>query len=369
MTTYIIYSFILIGTTISAYLYEKATKEHFKIIFYIVSFFIPFFFLAIRYDIGTDYHNYVEYFYRINSGEEIKKEIAYIYINKFIGDFNLNVQWLFIFFGFFFMFFSYKSFPKDGFALSVFFFIVIVYLYEGFSAIRQGLAVAIMAYASKYIYKKEFSKYFLWSLIAMTFHLIAGFLLLIVYPFINRKYNKYILLCFIILFFVIFRFTNLHEILLLNIGALFPKYEWYLHSKYMQPSQISSGFGMMLKVFIALLVVFYKDKIVKKYQQANIMINMYMIYIFFMLLRLKIMIFGRVEHIFIYSQIFVIVYFINIFKFRSKILVSTLILGIYFVIYLKYISTGTNKEDNFINPYQTIIGEFRNENRFCNYLG
>ena len=68
MFTYAVYNFILFGSTISAYLYEKVQNKNAKMVFLFVSFLIPFVFLAIRYDIGTDYHHYVDYFYKIKSG-------------------------------------------------------------------------------------------------------------------------------------------------------------------------------------------------------------------------------------------------------------------------------------------------------------
>ncbi len=357
MFTYAVYNFILIGATLSAYLYERAKSENAKLVFLFVSFLIPFFFLAIRYDIGTDYQSYVDYFYRIARGEFVPKEPGYILLNELIAYLHMDVQWLFVVFGFLYLFFSYKALPKEGFAFGVFLLISISYLYEGFSAIRQGVAVAIMAYAIQYIQIKQFKKYLLWSIVAMMFHLAAGFLLLLVYPLVNKKFNKYVLIILIVFVYIAVRYTHVLEAVLHAAVSLFPKYAWYLDSKYMQPSGVGSGLGVLYKIFIALTAIFFKDKISAKHPHANVVINMYVLYILFLIFRMKIMLFGRMEHIFVFAPILAVVYLLNTFESKSKILVTMLVFGVYYVSFMKYISTGTGGDnaDAYVNPYQTML--------------
>ena len=357
MFTYAIYNFILFGSTLAAYLYEKSESKNAQMVFYSIAFLIPFSFLALRYNIGTDYQNYVDYFYRIAGGEIVPKEPAYLLLNYAISYFDLDVQWLFVFFGFFTFLFAYKALPKEGFALGVFLVITIFYLYEGFSAIRQGLAIAIMVYAVKYIYEKNFKIYFLWAMVAMTFHLITAVLLLIVYPLVNRNINRFILIGIIITLFFLIKFTNITMSVMNLVVALFPKYAWYINSQFMEPAAVSSGLGVILKISIALSVIFFKDKIVKKYKQANITINMYVLYIIALIFHLKLSIFGRVEQVFVFFSFLSVVYFMNSFEKKSKVIVMIIIGLLYYIIFMKYIATGTKDIDNdvYINPYQTIL--------------
>jgi hypothetical protein len=102
MFTYAIYNFILFGSTLAAYLYEKSESKNAQMVFYSIAFLIPFSFLALRYDIGTDYQNYVDYFYRIAGGEIVPKEPGYILVNYLISEVGLDVQWLFVFFWLFY---------------------------------------------------------------------------------------------------------------------------------------------------------------------------------------------------------------------------------------------------------------------------
>jgi len=357
MFTYAIYNFILFGSTWAAYLYEKSESRNGQIVFYSVAFLIPFFFLAIRYDIGTDYQNYVDYFYRISSGEIIPKEPGYLFVNYIISYFDLDVQWLFVFFGFFTFLFAYKALPKEGFAMGVFLFIAIFYLYEGFSAIRQGLSIAIMAYAIRYIVEKNFKMYLFWAVIAMLFHLITAVLLLVVYPFINKNINRFVLIFLIISFFILIKFTGITTSMMNVVAMLFPKYAWYINSKFMEPAAISSGLGVMIKVSIALSVIFFKEKIKEKYSNADIVINLYVLYIISLIFHLKLSIFGRVEEVFIFASVLAVVYFINTFEKGSRVFVIFLIGLLQYIIFMKYIASGTLAVDNdiYVNPYQTIL--------------
>jgi len=353
--TFVIYNFILFGATFIAYIYEKSLFSY-KRVFIFTSFFIPFLFLALRYNIGTDYNNYVDYFYKIANQEIVSKEAGYIFINYFISYYKLDVQWLFVFFAFFYIYYGYKALPKKGFAIGIFLFITMMYLYEGFSAIRQGLAIVIMMYAIiKYV--NNIKLFLLYTFIAMLFHAATAFVFIILYPFIKINFNKYFLIIIIFIFYLIVKYTNFHLFILEGVFSIFPKYQWYLHSKYMQPAEISSGIGIILKILIAMLVIFFKDKIIEKNQIANIVINLYVLYIISIILHLKIMIFGRVEHIFIFASIISLVYFFNILEGKIKYLFIILILSIYYLFFIKYIITGTKYIDNdiYINPYQTIL--------------
>ncbi len=357
MMTYAVYNFILFGATISAYLYEKSTSKNMQTVFYFFAFLIPFFFLAIRYDIGTDYHHYVDYFHVIAQGGFVPKEPGYILVNKVIAYFNLDVQWLFVFFGFFTMLFAYKALPKEEFLFGVFLFIVNFYLYQGYSVIRQGLALAIMAYAIKYIYNRDFKKYLFWSIVAMMFHLVTAFILLILYPVINRRFNKTFLLFAIIILFILIKYTHIDVVLLHAIAKIFPKYAWYLNSEFIRSSNsATTGLGVFFKVGMAIVTIFFKDKIEKRFPYANITINFYTLYIIFYIFSIKIMIFFRVEQVFVFAKILSITYLLGSFRGWNKIIASMVILGIYLILYEKYINYGKlSSQDVYINPYQTVF--------------
>ena len=359
MFTFAIYNFILWGATLSAYAYEKSTSKNAQMVFYSVAFLIPFSFLAIRYDIGTDYQHYVDYFYKIASGNIVFKEPGYLLVNYLLSYFDLDVQWLFVFFGLFMMLFFYKALPRDGFAMGVFLFIALFYLYQGYSVMRQGLAIAIMAYAMKYIYHKKFLPYLLWAIFAMMFHLSTALILLIMYPFANMRTNRIVLIITIILFLIMVQLTNITERILEFGAMLIPKYKWYLTSSHLVSAKTGLGIGgTLIKISIPITIIFFKDKIINRYPEANVLINFYFLYTIFYLLHTKMSLFGRLEDIFIFSAILSIVYFSKTFEIKGRVIILFIIGLFYYLMFMRYIATGTKGADNggvYVNPYQTVL--------------
>jgi len=359
MFTYIVYNFILFASTVSAYLYENSKLKSLSIIFYCIAFFIPFLFLAIRYDIGTDYQSYINYFYRIASGEDVPKEMGYIWINQLIDYFVIDVQWLFIFFGFFYLFFAFKSLPKQGFAFGLFLLITISYLYEGFSAIRQGLVISMLTYVLHNIDEKGFWNYLVWIIIASFFHLVTAFLFLMAYPLVKIKLHKYISIFLVIGLFIAIQFTHIAENIFAFGASIFPKYAWYLNSmQYASMAKTSFGlFGPIIKISIVLPILFFQDKIIKKFQKSKVMINFALLYIISYIFHLKISIFGRVEHAFVFTYIIVMVYFVYTFHKYSRAFMIFFMGLFYYLMFMRYIVNGTLEIDNdvYVNPYQTVI--------------
>lgn len=358
METYIIYNFILFGSVLFAFLYQVAKSNLAKNIFLFICFIIPLSFLILRYDIGTDYQNYVEYFYKIKSGVEVTKEPGYLFINELIIYFELHYQWLFVIFGTGFVFFSYAALPKEHLAVAVFFFITTLYLYEGFSAIRQGLSIAIMAYAIKYVHSKNFIKYFLFSVVASSFHVITGVLLLILYPLLKLNIRSGFYITSIISIFIAIQYSSIGVLLFNYIGQLIPKYEWYINSQFSSEAETSFGLlGPLIKVSIAIFIFIFKNQITKTDKRKNVYFNLYFFYIISYIFHLKISIFGRVEHIFIFSQIIILTYFIYHFRKYTRLLIMIMLCSFFYLMFIRYITNGTLEVDNdvYINPYQSII--------------
>ncbi len=359
MQTFIIYNFILLWATFFGFLYEKSQVKGTQRLYWFLSFLVPFLFLALRYEIGTDYRNYVVYFYKITNGEVILKEPAYLFINKVIAELGLDVQWLFVIFGFLFITFSYKALPKKGFSVGVFIFICELYLYEGFSLLRQGLATAIMAYGIRYIVEKEFIKYLLLSFLAMLFHLGTGFILLLVYPIVLKEYNRWLMLIFLFsIYFIVINTNILFDTMILFV-SFFPKYAWYLNSKYMEVASISSGLGILSKLGVGAIILFLKNMICDKYKNANVIINLYFIYLIFIILHMEIIVLRRIEHMFIFSQVLALIYFVLALRERDRLFVLPIIFIFFLAMFNKYIATGTLEINNdiYINPYQTILNK------------
>lgn len=361
MQTYLIYSFILFGTTWAAYLYEKTNYTKKQNIAYFFVFFIPFIFMAIRYDIGTDYKNYVILFEMMARGEVLLKEPGYMLVNHIISYLGLDVQWLFVFFSFFTLLFAYKGFPKEHFAISIFLFITIFYLYYGFSVIRQGLGVSIMLYATKYLYNKDFKKYLLFSILASSFHFASALFPLLLYPIVNTSYNRFFMLIALAVLTIIVTTSNVMFQVYDAVKQFIPAYkDLYTVGNSAHALRGTSAYGIyavIIKILPVIVLIYYKDKIASKYSYGNIVINFTFVYGALILSGMELQMFDRLRDVFILYFILSLVYFVNIFKRKKRLVVMLLICLLYFAWFVRYINIATEDIDNGQNvrPYKTIL--------------
>ncbi len=357
MSSYIFYTSILIFSTLSAYLYEKSL-DYKRYIFYFFAFFIPFIFIAIRLNMGTDYSSYVDIFNEISNGKDLRIEYGYTLLNKLVQIVGLNVQWVFAIMGFFTIYYSYRSLPKDAFTIGVFLFITIYYFQGSYNQIRQGLAVAIMSYAFKYIYEKNILKYILYSVVSSLFHFPTAMILFFIYFIGNIRLNRFVMIAIVVVVFVAVEQHLIADYLKLFMSIFPSDYIDYLDGKF--GSSNYSRYGMLMPFLQSLLsiIVFYnKDRVTAIYPQANILINLYLLYELFYLLHFEITIFNRLQYMFVFAFIISLLYFILSFNSRRRVIVLYILSLSYFLIFLRFIHNGstTKVDSTHINPYKNII--------------
>lgn len=170
-------------------------------------FVILFLFSAVRFNIGTDYPKY----YQFTSGMIDIRENNYMLMEPFnvlliiTGYILHSPQFYFIISSLLvsiFFYFGIKQNSSDYF-LSTLCFICFPFFYlESMNIVRQFIAIAIIFYAIKYIYEKNFAKYASFILIASLFHISAliAFILYINNFFdFNRQKNIFLLVLSIFL--------------------------------------------------------------------------------------------------------------------------------------------------------------------------
>ena len=160
---------------------EKIKNVTTKILFFsIIAIGIPIIISAIRYQVGTDYNNYIDYyiFYsKLNFTEAIKdaNELLSILIVKFAYLFR-EPQIVFAIFAFLTIFVFYRAIltKKEKISITLMFalYLFLYYMYS-LNIMRQMLAVSIVLYAYKYIIKHDFKRFLLCIIIAMFFHTTA----------------------------------------------------------------------------------------------------------------------------------------------------------------------------------------------------
>ena len=161
----IVYILNLFISTILNFFARITKKKNIKASIIIGAFaiLIPILVCGLRYNVGTDYISYQQWFsYYLSHKLSLKNdEIGFGVLIKVIQLVTLNPQFLFlivaIIINILIMIFIRKH--TEFFELGYFLFIALYFYYSSFNILRQWIAIAIFLYAIRYIYNKNFKKY------------------------------------------------------------------------------------------------------------------------------------------------------------------------------------------------------------------
>ena len=288
-------------------------------------------------NIGNDTHEYIRLFEQINSGvsENTRYEVGYIWLNRILYTISNNYQIIFILtsiliyysFGRFIWKYSYSP------ILSV----IILFSYGfysfTFSAIRQGLAIAILLFAFDFIISGKILKFLLLICLASLFHSSAIFF---IFAYLAR-YLKPSLKTFIIFVLIGFAGVVVFSSILNFMFGYFSMYEHYESSSYVG----DAGIGNILFIVISSLILLFSYSILNnnrtktKLSQRQITENNYlMIMVLFAvviyILSMKANILDRIA---LYYNVFSIVLLPNalkMLKLSTKYLVYPMIILAFF---------------------------------------
>ncbi|MDB0041012.1 EpsG family protein [Algibacter sp.] len=160
---------------------------------------------VIRYDIGNDYHTYVEMIrfsaYKLESnvplGDDDKEPLITVLTYVF-RDVTYPYLWVLGIHFIISLVFLYKAFEEnDCHIVGILIFFISGLLFIYWDQVRQGVAISIIIYAIKYIKEKNFLKYVLFVILAVMAHYSA--LLLLPFYFVNKiKPRKFIYIIIIL---------------------------------------------------------------------------------------------------------------------------------------------------------------------------
>lgn len=134
---------------------------------------VPLFIVAsIRYNVGTDYEEYVNIFYRISMGINYTKEPLYRLLNSYVAKLGGTYVAVFAICAFLFLYFTYSQIIKDSIypGLSVILLFGTTYYFCFLNGMRQLIAAAILLYSIRFIEEKDLFKFSLFVLLATGFH-------------------------------------------------------------------------------------------------------------------------------------------------------------------------------------------------------
>lgn len=232
-----------------------------------ISFGLIFLFLALRFNYGSDYKNYLALFQEINT---------YNKINFFTNSFRVEPGWIFLnwickpigFFGMtavlalfnctIYYRFIKKYVPTNYYWFSIFLYIFNpVFMLTHSTAMRQSIAIIIFIFSIDYIYKKNAIRYLLCIGAAALFHA-SALILLPVYllRFFNQNINKKTAVIIFSIFLSIFIFNDFFNFNINQFIVIFFK-QYKIYGEH-EIGKMGTGLGIAFNIFLFLLVLYYE---------------------------------------------------------------------------------------------------------------
>ena len=242
-------------------------------------------FAGLRFKTGYDFFTYKEIFDAVKFGENnqsgvlIIVEPGFIAIIEFVKFFTSNFQGLLFLMAFITITLKFKYFYN----LSPFNFVaVLIYFTSGFlinemGQIRQGLAIALVLFAFKYLIEGNNKKFFLLSSLAFLFHFSVVFVFPVYFLLrkkISTKKLLYALIPLTLFFLVDIRPLLLSILDLIPMAQLQSKATFYLYSEeFGHPLGFNLSF--ILRVLIFVTMIYFQDRGNSKFSFYEKLIPLY----------------------------------------------------------------------------------------------
>ena len=235
--------------------------------FLLLSFLVPFLLSSFRWEVGTDYKTYISLYEAINSissssqwvQQLIEVEPLYVVMNLLVKVVFGNPLPIFfisslLLFGFIFR--TLEDYhEKISVMLAVFVFLMLVFS-TTLNIMRQMIAVAIMFYATRYVFQHNYKKAALWMILALLFHYSA----IIVLPFWlfrgTKRYERNVRIIMFAALMLLFVFGSV-------FGSLFERIRFlYLQESGSPPDAVLRIGLMLLRAPIIVPILLFRKQLV-----------------------------------------------------------------------------------------------------------
>lgn len=353
-TTYLIYNLVLFIGGGLVFLSQYAQVTGIKKLLYLISFLFVWLVSALRYNVGTDYPNYIYIFDNLYLYEFGVLEPIYYLLNQVIVLLGINKQWLFITTSFISTFFIYKTanyYNQKGWF--ILFYLLFLYL-ASLSIVRQLTAVSIIVYGVHHLLNYNNKKFILSILFAAGFHYSAFFLA----PMLLLTKIRLSWIGGIILFIgviILIRQVNIIQGIFSNSFFENSKYAVYAINEYNRESELGSGLGVLIQILPAIILVLFSFSI-QKLPNYSLVILTSIAFVASMLLTLDVYIFNRLMVVLSIYYMFVAVYIAESNMSHKYILLVIISLG-GVAMFEKTISIALFELNSGlgISPYQSVL--------------
>ncbi|WP_417870487.1 EpsG family protein [Vibrio furnissii] len=212
MTAYIIFVLLVFFIIFGVVKYSLNTT-------YLLVFIVSSLFLGLRYNVGIDYGNYLQYMERFVDGKFVdNKEFLFDKVVQFSYIVLGDEKYSFYIFGCFFLIPLFIGMRRccgnHTIGLLIFLLFPIFYL-AAFNSVRQFISVGFFVFSLSYIINRSFVKYTITILFAALFHK-SVLLIYPVYFFLNNSFSVKKLLLFIVAYIVFVKYMIFPFIVLMG---------------------------------------------------------------------------------------------------------------------------------------------------------
>lgn len=207
---------------------------------------------AFRYDVGTDWLIYDEYFYKIAEGTDRFTEPLFNLLNKVIYIFTEDSWWLFAICAVLIGYFTFRAIMEQS-VNPVFSILMLVLNGDYFNSqnqLRQALSMAIFLYAIKYIKSRDWKRYYFFIIVAICIHT-SAIIYVPIYFVYKWKVHLKLLICGSGA--AIIAMPVLSKLVVFVLSKT--KYAWYFDSAYNMNNFYLLGF--IFTTAVTVLLVFY----------------------------------------------------------------------------------------------------------------
>ncbi|BAX78636.1 hypothetical protein ALGA_0241 [Labilibaculum antarcticum] len=252
--------------------------------FYYLPILIYSLFWGLRYNVGTDFQSYENFFrsVKMNTSNIYKLEPGYHFLNEILANLDLTSTSIFIVTSFIVVYFLYKSVSTKSNLLPIvifFYFTTSTVLFSQ-NGIRQSIALCILFIVIRFFVEKKYIKSIILLILAFLFHKSVLIPAMLIPIFYRNIFSSRILVLIAMLFTLIFG-TELLPYLLKQSAFIFTALNYDQLDRILKFSvtfEKGSGIGFLLKISIYILTI-YLSPYVKNYFKLSPYIIFYNFFI------------------------------------------------------------------------------------------
>ena len=304
---------------------------------------------ALRVNVGNDYTSYIEIFEKIYNNKTVSTEIGFNFIVR-LFQFFLGENTFIPIFAFFAIIIAYYMVRGVYEQVDIFWYGIAIFMFSGlyfnsFTTMRYYVALSIVIYSTKYMYRKDYLPFIIHVLIAATMHKTA-LLVIPVYLFIFRKWKKFEYILVGIGALTLIFFEDFYRRL---VFLVYPFYENSVYDNY-ETSYFNIAKGICILCFA---LIYYKQ--FKKDEKLLFYFKLNLIAIIVYSCASFVPVVSRIAYYFVWAQIFLVANIVcRIENKKMKYLFGTLIFLVYIAFFIIYLKDATNPNLKLL-PYKTWI--------------